>query len=370
MMRANLLAMALACAMPASATRADGLAITVNDKGCDPTSLQTPSGATTFDITNGSSRVLEFEILSGVKIVAERENILPGFKQSFTATLDPGTYAIACGLLSNPKGVLTVTGDSGTGQTGSAAPVDLAVPVAAYTAFVQSEAAGFLAATTQFVAAVKAGDVAGAKAKYAAARAGFERIEPVTELFSDLDTAIDSRADDWEKREADPGFGGFHRLEYALFVKGDVADMGPVADKLLADATELNARVAALEIPPSVMVGGAAALIEEVAGSKISGEEDRYSGTDLSDFAANVEGAAKIVTLISPMVQQRNAELLTRTNTNLADVMAVLDTYRTPEGFKPYSDLTEADRNLLKGKIAALAEDLSQFPGLLGLQAN
>ena len=368
MMRATFLAAAVACAVPTTAILADTLAVTVTDKGCEPSELTAASGTTGFDVTNGSSRVLEFEVLSGVMIVAERENILPGFKQSFTVDLEPGTYGIACGLLSNPKGVLTVTGTSS--KTGAVDPMDLVAPVAEYKVYVQTEVDGFLTQTTAFVAAIKAGDVEGAKAQFAGARAGFERIEPVAELFSDLDNAIDSRADDWEQREADPGFGGFHRLEYALFTKGDVSDMGPVADKLLADVTDLNTRVTDLAIPPGVMVGGAAALIEEVAGSKISGEEDRYSGTDLSDFAANVEGAAKIVALVSPLVQPRNPDLLARTNANLADVMAVLDTYRTPDGFKPYSALTDADRDALKGKITALAEDLSQIPGVLGLQAN
>ena len=238
MMRAALLAAAVACAAPATATLADTLAVTVTDTGCEPSDLQAASGPTVFGVTNGSGRVLEFEVLSGVMIVAERENILPGFKKSFTVDLGPGTYGIACGLLSNPKGTLIVTGAST--QTGPLDPMDLVAPVAEYKVYVKTEADRFLTQTTAFVAAIKAGDVEGAKAKFAGARTGFERIEPVADLFSDLDNAIDSRADDWEKREADPGFGGFHRLEYALFTKGDVSDMGPVADKLLADVTDLN----------------------------------------------------------------------------------------------------------------------------------
>ena len=43
-------------------------------------------------------------------------------------------------------------------------------------------------------------------------------------------------------------------------------------------------RISELAFPPSKVVGGAAGLIEEVAASKISGEEDRYSHTDLWDF--------------------------------------------------------------------------------------
>ncbi len=39
-----------------------------------------------------------------------------------------------------------------------------------------------------------------------------------------------------------------------------------------------------MTFPPEKVVGGAAALMEEVAATKISGEEDRYSHTDIWDF--------------------------------------------------------------------------------------
>jgi len=62
-------------------------------------------------------------------------------------------------------------------------------------------------------------------------------------------------------------------------------------------AQDLQGRLDGLTIPPAKMVSGASDLIEEVASTKISGEEDRYSGTDLSDFQANVDGAQKIFNL-------------------------------------------------------------------------
>jgi len=49
--------------------------------------------------------------------------------------------------------------------------------------------------------------------------------------FSDLDKSIDARADDFEKKENDPAFGGFHRIEKALFAEKTTAGMEPVADR-------------------------------------------------------------------------------------------------------------------------------------------
>ena len=116
------------------------------------------------------------------------------------------------------------------------------------------------------------------------------------------------------------------------------------------------------------MVGGAADLIEEVASKKISGEEDRYSRTDLWDFQANVDGALKIVTLLDPLVVKRNPELAARVNDNFAKVDAVLTKYKAPHGgYVSYDKLDPQDRNKLKGPVTALAEDLSTLRGTLGI---
>jgi iron uptake system component EfeO len=66
--------------------------VTVTDKGCEPNSLTVPEGKSTFAIKNASRRALEWEILDGVTVVEERENIIPGFTQTLSAMLSPGEY--------------------------------------------------------------------------------------------------------------------------------------------------------------------------------------------------------------------------------------------------------------------------------------
>ena len=67
--------------------------------------------------------------------------------------------------------------------------------------------------------------------------------------------------------------------------------MAALADRLDTDIQSLIGEVEVLEIQPQVMTNGAAALIEEAAQTKITGEEERYSGTDLVTLQANVDGA-------------------------------------------------------------------------------
>lgn len=351
----------------APATNADGMVnIAVNDTQCEPMELTVPSGKTTFNILNNSARKLEWEILEGVMVVDERENIAPGLTDKMTVTLLPGEYAMTCGLLTNPRGKLIVT-DSGFKAPENLADMSkLAQPLADYKVYVQGEAKVLVEKTDAFVAAVKAGEIDKAKAMFADTRVHYERIEPIAELFGELDPAIDAREDDF-KTVTDPEFTGFHRIEYALWEKNSVDDVKETADKLAADVKALAAEIDALNFPPHKVVGGAAVLIEEVAGSKISGEEDRYSKTDLSDFKANVEGAEKIVELFRPVINEKDPALLQTVDSNLKTVNDILAKYKTADGFLPYDKLTEEDRKNLATPINTLAEELAKFRGTLGL---
>ena len=109
---------------------ADGVVnVAVTDTACEPMEITVPSGKTTFAIKNASSRALEWEILKGVMVVDERENIAPSLSNNLTVTLLPGEYEMTCGLLNNPRGKLIVT-DSGFKDTTNEANLEaLAQPL-------------------------------------------------------------------------------------------------------------------------------------------------------------------------------------------------------------------------------------------------
>ena len=247
------------------------------------------------------------------------------------------------------------------------APSELVKPIAEYKIYVTGEVTALVDRTRVFVDDIKTGNLAKAQADYAPAHLHYERIEPVAELFNDLDGSMDAREDDFEKKAEDPKFTGFHRIEKGLFADKDLKGLEPLADKLMADTLELQKRLGDLVITPKAMLGGAAELIEEVASKKISGEEDRYSRTDLWDFQANVDGAQKILDLLGPLLKRQDPALEARLRGNLAKVDGVLVKYRSKEGFVSYEKLTDADRTRLKGPITTLAEDLSTLKGVFGI---
>jgi len=246
--------------------------------------------------------------------------------------------------------------------------LDLVRPLADYKIYVAENTAQLVEDVQAFVDAIHADDVALAQSLFAPTRTSYERVEPIAELFSDLDVSIDARADDYELAEQDPAFTGFHRIEYGLWVNESTEGLDEYADRLLADVIELDSRINALTFPPEVVVGGAAVLMEEVAATKISGEEDRYSHTDLWDFDANFEGARVIFDLMRPLVEEDDPEFVAAVEANFEAVDAVLVQYQTEDGgYVSYEELTDADRNVLSARVNTLAEDLATLRGRLGL---
>ena len=248
------------------------------------------------------------------------------------------------------------------------APLDLVGPVSDYKIYVTEEIGELVTQTQAFTAAVKKGDLATAQKLYAPTRVYYESIEPIAELFSDLDASIDSRVDDHEKGVKAEDFTGFHRIEYSLFSENTTQGLDALTDKLNSDVLDLKTSVDGLTFPPEKVVGGAAALLEEVAATKISGEEDRYSHTDLYDFQGNIDGAKKIVDLFRGQIEKQDKAFLAKVDKNFATVDKILAKYKTPDGgFQTYDKVKDNDRKALVGPVNTLAEDLSMLRGKLGL---
>ncbi len=97
-----------------------------------------------------------------------------------------------------------------------------------------------------------------------------------------------------------------------------------------------------------------------MSASKITGEEERYSRTDLVDFLANVEGAQAAFDAVKPILVVKDAALAATIDERFADVYSTLAPYGSGSTFTPYDQLTKDDTKKLSLSIDALAEPLSQ----------
>lgn len=345
------------------------ITVEASDTDCALSATQASTGPSTFVVTNNGNKVTEFYVYGkGDRVMGEVENISPGLQRKLIVNLtEPGTYQTACkpGMIGDGiRENFTVTGEAvpaSTDEKFQRAAED-------YKRYVNSQAEALVPATEAFAAAVKSGDVAKAKALYPTSRTYWERIEPVAESFpNDLDPRVDLREADLEPAQK---WTGFHRLEKDLWVSGIQPDSAAVADQLVADVKELAAGVKSLDwsIDPTRIAGGAQGLLDEIAVSKITGEEDIFSHTDLWDFNANIEGSQTAVASVRPILDDRDPELGKRVDQRFAAVEALLNKYRQGDGFVLYDTVTEPQRQELSRAIDALSKEVSQVQGVVAPQ--
>lgn len=335
--------------------------VTATDDKCEVSKKEFPAGHVELAIENKGSKVTEVYVLfPDDRIVTERENIGPGTKQKVTAEVKAGDYTIACKPGMKGDGIRQAVKATGGKVTKRDPRLDAAV--AAYRKYVQEQADATLPLAETFAKAVKDGDIEAAKKAYAPSRIGWERTEPVAESFGDIDPKVDVRADGLE---AGQKFTGWHRLEKSLWEdKKLTAEDKTLADELIADLKDWQKRVGTAEISPTSMGNGAKELLDEVATGKVTGEEERYSHTDLVDFKANVEGAEQSYELLKPVAKESDAALVTELDKQFAALNTLLDKYRADKNsydFTSYDKVGDADRKQLSDAVNALAEPLSKL---------
>jgi iron uptake system component EfeO len=384
-------------------TSEDGIQVSSTADACEVSADTAESGTNTFTITNDGDRVTEFYLLGddGLRIVSEQENIAPGASAQMTVSLQPGAYFTACkpGLRGANVGEAAFT-VSGEAVELAAQDDDLYTEaVGSYVDFVKNEVAELVPNVEEFAQAYMDGDDERARELFAATRVNYERIEPIAEALGTLDPRIDYREVDYlaeaaELRGDDPSFTewlGFHRMEKDLWPpqEGDLnadgssafeqwtpssdEDRARIGQRLIADVQDLYDTVhdqgfaEDQQMNISTVSNGAIALLEEVAVTKVTGEEDWWSHYDLWDFQANVEGSRLAFELVAPIAERKGEEgrqLVTTINEEYDALEALLAEYGSLEdGFVLYDQVTAEQQAELTRQIDELREPLSRLTG-------
>lgn len=255
------------------------IAVAITDRTCEPATLTIPAGKASFVVTNRGERVLEWEILDGVMVLEERENIAPGQSRRLTTQLHPGEYAITCGLLSAPRGRLIV--QASTIQPRPALTLmDMVGPAAEYRAFLSERSAALGAALDALEQAESAGDAQGADKARRDAVALLPGLRPATAGDAELETL-------------------HGKVQDAL--AGDTA----TAPAEIGQAAEaFRAALGQRTILPDTMLAGAIALLSPQDAETVTPE--------------GISAARDIARLLLPLTARIDPDLAARTKVELA----------------------------------------------------
>lgn len=314
------------------------IAITITGSACTPNEVTVAAGAPDFAIHNNSDRAIEWEILNGVMVVAERENIVPGFTVEVTPHLDPGSYQMTCGLLSNPRGTLTVTAADGSTIAAAAAPklADLIAPTAEYRVYAIKSADDLTMATTALATSVKSGDLAGAKTHAAEAVVAFAHLAPISHLFGETATALST------------GPASLTELAKAAGTATSADALSAAATAAAAGAVNLGTSIHMTTAAPHEIVAGAGTAVTLLAG----GFDDAPAAT------AIIAGVRKIADLFKPLTIRADKSLASKLDTDLTAVEAGLAA--------PGATASPA----LKAQLTDLGADFTDLLAALGLNTT
>jgi iron uptake system component EfeO len=335
------------------------IAVTISDS-CTASETEFETGFVKFSVENETATVAEFYLLGADKISveAEIERIPEAVSLSVSADLAPGTYFGRCQTTSGKNQQFiefNVTGSTAKGEVDESQRT----VVNRYIAWVQTEADALLSKTKLFAEAVQTGNSTEAKRLYPLAREHWERIEPIAESFGDLDPILDAREGDTEPGVA---WTGWHALEKQLWIDGLSSDAGSLASQLVENTEALLGRISKLELNLTKMTNGAKALLDEVASTKITGEEKRYSRTDLYDLNANLLGARKVIEFVAPLLNEDGDEAFLQDLTaRFDDIDSKLVPLREGSGFVSYDKVPAAKLRQLADAIEGLSEPLSML---------
>ena len=269
---------------------------------------------------------------------------------------------VSCGKSETPKG--DAKADTTVSQkVQDDGQTDLSKETSDYKKFVEEQIDMLLKDTENFAQLLKDGKLDEAKKAYPLIRMAYERSEPIAESFGESDIKIDYRLADFkEEFKTEEGWKGFHRIEKILWENKTTKGTEQYADQLVKDIKELRAKISTVEVTPDMMITGAVDLLNEVSTSKITGEEEIYSHTDLYDFKANIEGAEKIFEIFKNKLETVDKSLVETLNKEFAAVNDLLDKYNIDDqNYKLYTELTKEDTKALAEAVTKLGEPLSQI---------
>ncbi|MCO6505336.1 MAG: EfeM/EfeO family lipoprotein [Snodgrassella sp.] len=214
--------------------------------------------------------------------------------------------------------------------------------------------------------AAKAGQLQTAEQNYILAHQSYEQVRTIIRLFANADETINSRADYYLEGVNDPAFVGFHRLEYDLFVHKNLTEAHTQAVDLHYKLGDLHKRVANDELDIAKIIQSAADFTEMILTTKLMGQENQYSHSDLADIQANIQGSAQILRHLTPFIPAKQYSSI---NQGYQQMLNILNKYQLSQGqYQTFDQLRQKDHDRLYSLISTQAQQLAELRSQLGIQ--
>jgi len=314
-----------------------------------------------------SAEVDLVEVATG-KVFAEVDGLGPDTSQTMRVSLAAGGYAIRCLIddvdpLTGPTVAVTGQGASNPGAV-PVSTADLLDPLKQYQAYTVAGVNELAAETDALTAAVHSGNLDAARAAWLTAHLTYERLGAAYDAFGDFDGKINGTTAGLPGGVTDPGFTGFHRVEYGLWHGEAAASLGAAADQLDADVHGLRAAVPGMQTEAIDLGLRAHEIMENSVQFELTGQTDYGSGTNLATVEANLTGDREVVSVLRPLLDSRYPRL-SELDSWSNRLETLLDKQKSPTGrWTPVNQLSRPDREAINGALSELTEVLAPIAAI------
>ncbi|GAA1911515.1 iron uptake transporter permease EfeU [Streptantibioticus ferralitis] len=349
--------------------------IAVSETDCGKGFKAPKPGRQSFQMHNTGNKTSEVYLIdpSSNAVYGEIEGLAPGTTRDLIATVGSGSYAWRCVPTGGKVTTSAAIQVSGGGNVTAVTPVseeDLAPALAAYKSYVNKGLATLVAQTQTLQNDIKNNDLDTARKDWLTAHVTYSSLGAAYGTFQDFDKKINGRSDGLPQGGNDPGFTGFHKIEYQLWHGAPASDVQGGADQLVKDAQGLQKAFPTQDFDVADLPLRTHEILENTLQFELTSDTDEGSGTNLATANANLAGTGELLDVLRPLIAKRSPHLLGTVDADIARVQKLLDAQHNGDSWTPVEKLDQTARATLSGATGQLLEDLSPIPDLLEIRKS
>ncbi|WP_269855319.1 iron uptake transporter permease EfeU [Streptomyces sp. RPT161] len=349
--------------------------IAVSEADCGKGFKAPKPGRQSFQMHNTGNKTSEVYLIdpSTNAVYGEIEGLAPGTTRDLVATVGSGSYAWRCVPTGGKVTTSAAIQVSGGGNVTAVAPVseqDLQPALASYRSYVNKGLATLVTQTQTLQDDVRNNDLDAARRDWLTAHLTYSSLGAAYGTFQDFDKKINGRADGLPQGVNDPGFTGFHKVEYQLWHGASASDVQGNADQLVKDVQGLQKAFPTQDFDVSDLPLRTHEILENTLQFELTSDTDEGSGTNLATANANLTGTGELLDVLRPLITKRSPRLIGTVDADIARVRKLLDAQHDGDNWTPVEKLDATTRATLNGATGQLLEDLSPIPDLLEIRKS
>jgi iron uptake system EfeUOB component EfeO/EfeM len=288
--------------------------------------------------------------------------------RNFFVIVAPSQKALPCGVQ-----WLQPTGNVKKIVYGCSYVTPEAEALSEYRGYVAGKLATLQSQVGALAAAIGSGNLAQAQSAWLSAHLTWLEIgqdDGAYGCFGALGGEIDGLAAGHPLGTSDPGFTGFHRIEFDLWSKRDLSAAGGDTATLERLLGELVKVPLSSYLPASATGIGNWLLrphevLEDALRDSLTADDDYGSGTDLASIGADVVAVRELLGLLGPVLNPLAPGLVARATGELNALSGAIAATRVNGGWVSIADLPIRQRQQVDADVDAALETLAPLPDLL-----